>query len=137
MESYPRQCSLPGGKFFTETLLTASCKSDDGCPTGEFCSQGVCKPMDIQTQCLYDNDCALVDMRERFACCQEGACRDVNYADSAWRAVNKSWFEGRKKEVCSGQCGQKPSCEVRAVNLNFAARCVNSVCAKIAKPYVK
>lgn len=137
LESYPRQCSLPDGKFFTETILVSSCKADGDCPQFEYCQSGSCTPMDLQTQCSYDSDCTLVNVEDRFSCCYTGACRQVDYAQSSWKAVNKNWFMGKQTELCPKECGPQPLCASRAINLSYAARCSAKVCVKVEKSTVK
>lgn len=45
MESYPRQCSSPDGRFFLETLVQMQCQVNKDCPSGLTCSDGECKKL--------------------------------------------------------------------------------------------
>jgi hypothetical protein len=42
MQSYPRQCSLPNGKFFVEQLVAQECRSLNDCPSGFACVNHSC-----------------------------------------------------------------------------------------------
>ncbi len=45
MESYPRQCSSPDGKFFVETMAARQCQVNTDCPSGLACLDGECKKL--------------------------------------------------------------------------------------------
>ena len=45
MESYPRQCSLPNGKFFVEKIESKQCVSNKDCPSGQACLDGQCRQL--------------------------------------------------------------------------------------------
>ena len=43
MESYPRQCSLPNGKFFVEATALIECYKASDCPKGRACKNNQCQ----------------------------------------------------------------------------------------------
>ena len=43
MESYPRQCSLPNGKFFVESTILIECQTQQDCPAGTICKNHACQ----------------------------------------------------------------------------------------------
>ena len=43
MESYPRQCSLPNGKFFVESTGSKECSGLDDCSMGQSCINHICQ----------------------------------------------------------------------------------------------
>lgn len=42
MESYPRQCGLENGKFFTEQIVETECLIKNECPNGQICINNKC-----------------------------------------------------------------------------------------------
>ena len=42
VESYPRRCSLPDHRVFTETVSMQECKIQEDCPTGFMCKNHIC-----------------------------------------------------------------------------------------------
>lgn len=45
MESYPRQCSLPNGKFFVETVTSQECRNFEDCGAGFGCINHLCQKL--------------------------------------------------------------------------------------------
>jgi hypothetical protein len=111
MESYPRQCRTADGRtFISLTDLFDSSKD---------------------TSCIKDEDCTLVDEELAFSCCWAGACREINYSEGKWIAVNNDWFEQQRLRHCTADCGPAPLCAVRVKNDNFTASCVEGMCKKL------
>ncbi|MBI5530568.1 MAG: hypothetical protein HY918_03645 [Candidatus Doudnabacteria bacterium] len=48
MESYPRQCSLPSGKFFVEKIEDKQCTSNKDCSSGLACLDGQCRQLKVK-----------------------------------------------------------------------------------------
>ncbi|MFA5991328.1 MAG: hypothetical protein WC794_03730 [Candidatus Doudnabacteria bacterium] len=42
MESYPRQCALPNGKFFVEQIVETECSTKTDCPNNQACINNKC-----------------------------------------------------------------------------------------------
>lgn len=45
LESYPRQCTLPGGKFFVESNITQECQKLEDCSEGKACINHTCQKL--------------------------------------------------------------------------------------------
>lgn len=43
MASYPRQCSLPNGKFFVEQIIETECLVNSDCRAGQSCVNYKCR----------------------------------------------------------------------------------------------
>jgi hypothetical protein len=48
MQSYPRQCSLPDGRFFVETGLAGECSKLEDCASGSACVNHACQVLRAQ-----------------------------------------------------------------------------------------
>ena len=85
--------------------LPAGCDcliADDGCcPT---CCGVLPPPMDWNTECRDDVECALENKELGFACCWQGVCGIVDYELDSWKPVNTNWWQQRH-EQCSQNCG--------------------------------
>jgi hypothetical protein len=154
MESYPRQCAVPGGKTFTseEDLkqILAGIRTFDDCaaagypvmesyprqcrtPDGRtFVSQKDAFDINLNVSCSADSDCRLVDSSLGFACCYAGACNPADYSQYNWIAVNGRWFDTGRSSYCpaESECGPAPMCLPRPINENYTAKCVESKCVK-------
>jgi len=114
MESYPRQCKVPDGETFIEDITVG---------TGDF---------EPDISCQANEDCILINKDLEYGCCWLGACQAVDYSQDKWIAANRAWFiEGQTTSCPSTQeCGPSPLCNVRAVNLDFSAQCIDKICQK-------
>ena len=115
MESYPRQCKTPDGEtFVSQTDLFDSL---------------------INVSCTKDEDCALVNHDRGFGCCYSGACERIDYSQDSWVAVNADWFAEQQARICppTEACGTAPACNPQPRNDKFEAKCVTSICQKVAK----
>jgi hypothetical protein len=135
LESYPRQCRAPDGRIFVEPRVSEVCASDQECGEGFYCKHGLCTEFLPDMSCLIDDDCQLINKDLRFSCCWAGACEPIDYSLDTWIAVNKDWFAEQRATECPTpeDCGPAPMCAVRAINENFRAQCINSVCHKAPK----
>ena len=111
-ESYPRRCVTPDGKQFVEEIPSP------------------------QTSCQKDEDCQLMNQALGYGCCWAGACEAIDYSLDKWVAVNANWFNEQRRQNCpsSEECGPAPLCDARAINENYAARCVQGKCQKAPEP---
>ena len=132
-QSSPRQCRLPNGESFTESLaVTQQCVKDGDCGAGKFCSQGQCRDFFANASCQATADCKLINKDLNFGCCWAGVCQPIDYSKDNWVAVNRRWFEDSRTKACSSQaCGLEPKCPVNLVNDSFEARCVGGQCIKL------
>jgi hypothetical protein len=135
LESHPRQCRTPDGRVFVEPVLSEVCTSDQECGEGFYCKHGLCAEFSPDVSCRTDDDCLLINEDLGFSCCWVGACEPIDYSLDKWIAVNKDWFAEQRATDCPPpeECGPAPMCAVRAINENFRAQCMNSVCQKVPK----
>ena len=85
--------------------------------------------------CQEDADCQLIDQELGWSCCWAGRCAQVDYSLNRYLAVNKDWFEKESAKRCPPKngCGPAPMCASRFINTSFEARCLNTLCQKVAK----
>jgi hypothetical protein len=139
MESYPRQCTTPKGKFFVEQAVSQEsknqCKADADCGTNFYCNRGQCAVFAVRTMCQTDNDCQLIDRNQNFSCCWAGRCETIDYSKDNWIAASNLWFSKQQEQICptKDQCGPAPGCPTRIKNSNFIAKCINNACQKVQK----
>ena len=82
--------------------------------------------------CTQDSDCVLHDADYGWQCCWAGRCDSLDYSSGSWIAVNSQWLAEGKAKYCPSDCGPGPMCPTRIVNINYTAKCVNSICVKSA-----
>ncbi len=134
MESYPRQCRDGAGKTWIEPVSTTGCASDAECTLGYFCKSGLCTEFIPDIACQKDEDCVLINSLNRFSCCYQGYCDEIDYANPKWKAVNAEWYTSNREKNCpaSNECGPQPGCPtiIKEYNGTYGAQCQQNVCQK-------
>jgi len=87
MESYPRQCAVPGGETFVEDItipIDRNGGDTDKSTTGDCiitgCSGHVCSEVEVITTCEY---------REEYACYNNATCERQNDGECGWTLTSK------------------------------------------------
>lgn len=133
LESYPRQCTVPGGDTFAEEVEEGACLVDSDCDEGSFCNRGECLEFVLDQTCADDEDCVLIDSEFNLGCCWTTKCKPIDYSDEEWIAVNEELFTGQQEEYCAKEeaCGSAPVCSEMIINRNFKAVCAEGECDKV------
>ncbi len=133
LESYPRQCAVPGGEKFVEEVGEGACLIDSDCDDGSFCNRGECLAFAPDRSCGKDEDCVLIDSEFYLGCCWATTCKPIDYSEESWIAVNRVWFAGQQEKYCpQGEaCGPAPMCSERIRDKTFKAVCAGGECDKV------
>ncbi len=136
LESFPRQCTTPDGRTFTEEAVSGVCRYPPDCGPNFYCKHGVCTELEPDVHCRSDDECQLMNAELGLGCCWAGACQIIDYSEEKWVGVNLYWLVQMRQTFCPMEedCGPAPMCAVRSINENYEARCVQGRCQKVPLP---
>ena len=95
------------------------------------------------TSCNNDSDCTLINIEDyqqknnMNVCCGRVSCSPQDLSQSNWVAKNIQWKQNQKDVICGTKrymCPMIAQCNPQHVDENFEAKCMSSVCQKVAKP---